>query len=125
MNIALKGSILFVRDIGKMTEFYRDVLGLTQTESGYGVETWVPFEDGGSMLGLLAIPADHLDGSDPTDPAEPRSSTPIKLGFRVDDLAGKCQEMLAAGVEPLRYAAEHNRADYADPEGNIFQLTDL
>ncbi len=125
MNIALKGSILFARDIRKMAEFYRDVLGLTQTESEYGVDAWVPFEDDGCMLGLLAIPPEHLDGSEAVDTPEPRAATPIKLVFRVDDLARKCEEMLAAGVAPLRYAAEHRRADYADPEGNIFQLTDL
>ncbi len=125
MATALKGAILFVRDMEKMTAFYRDVVGLTQTESEYGVDVWVPFEDDGSMLGLLAIPAEHRDGAEAPEALEPRASTPIKLVFRVDDLTSKCEEMLDAGANPLRFVPEHGRADYVDPEGNIFQLTDL
>ena len=124
MATALKGAILFVHDMDKMTAFYRDVVGLTQTESDFGVDTWVPFEDDGAMLGLLAIPPEHR-GDDIADPPEPRASTPIKLVFRVDDLTTKCEEMLAAGASPLRFVLEHGRADYVDPEGNIFQLTDV
>ncbi len=125
MATALKGAILFVHDIEKMAAFYRDVVGLTQTESDFGVDTWVPFEDDGNMLGLLAIPEEHRSSAESDTPPEPRSSTPVKLVFRVDDLTSRCEEMLAAGAKPLRFVPEHNRADYADPEGNILQLTDL
>jgi len=69
----LARAILFVKDIDRMTAFYRDTLGLAELHREPG---WVELDG----LALHAIPA-HIDVT--VGPV--REGTPIKLVFASDD----------------------------------------
>ena len=51
------GAMLFVKDLNRMTAFYRDVLGLQPIEETR-LADWVEFEGDGGRFSLHAIPSD-------------------------------------------------------------------
>ena len=123
MGIALKGSIIFARDMRKMADFYRDVVGLTYAESPHSDDEWITFVDGGNTFALHSA-APHQQAAI-SDPSPVRWSTPIKVVFKVDDLQAKCDQLVARGLKSTWGNIEDGLVDFADPEGNMFQLTNL
>src|SRR5262245_8402987 len=58
----LATALVFVKDLARMTAFYRDALGL-RLVPGASEDGWVELDAGGARLGLHAIPpayADHI-----------------------------------------------------------------
>jgi catechol 2,3-dioxygenase-like lactoylglutathione lyase family enzyme len=113
----LARAILFVKDLGRMTAFYRDTLGLTVASDSAG---WVELSAGAVSLGLHAIPASIAAGIVIETPPRVREEYPIKLSFAVADVAAERTRLVAAGVlmrEPRPWGC-----DGVDPEGNVFQL---
>lgn len=128
MDIRLKGSILFARDMARMARFYRDVLGLTPVESEHSSEEWQAFDAGGGLFALHAIPSPYRERTAIADPPAPRYGSPHKPVFVVGDLRAAHDELVRKGVRPtdnrnLNPPGEFVRSDFIDPEGNIFQLT--
>lgn len=116
----LRRAIVFAKDLARMTEFYRDVLGLAalpeRTQSG-----WVELDAGGATLALHAIPTSIAATIDIGDPPRRRSETPIKLVLEVDDLAATRAALVTRGAvvsEPTAWGS----CDVLDPEGNVVQL---
>ena len=66
MTLQLSRAVLFVRDLPRMTAFYRDVLGLSPIDDGQ-TQDWVEFRAGAVTLASTRSP--------PTSPppARPRS----------------------------------------------------
>ncbi len=115
----LRGAILFVKDLERMTAFYADTLGIkilpeTRTNS------WVAFETG---FGLHAIPPHIAEDITITTPPQVREETPIKLIFDVTELPQEVTRLQAAGVSVT--LKPWGAADGIDPEGNVFQLVSL
>ena len=123
MSLALRGAILFAKDVPKLAAFYRDAFGLTPEPSEHPPDEWMPLKIGDSQLALHRIPPPWRDGIEIGDPPEPRHSTPIKLVFQTEDVAKLRGELVARGVRMFDLAANGERCDGVDPEGNIFQLT--
>ena len=123
MQYELAGSILFARDMEKMARFYRDVLGLEPVPSDYPPEEFLPLCAGAAIVSLHEIPSPYRDGIEIADPPEPRSGTPIKLVFRVDDVLKAREDLIGRGVQMRQPFMEGSRCDGIDPEGNVFQLT--
>ncbi len=115
----LRYAIVFVGDLKRSTEFYRDLVGLpTREESRSSTE----FELGGATFALHLA---HVD--EPRHHHPPMLAGSCRLGFTVDDLDATHQRLIAAGVPCLAMPeAQHNMrvALYEDPEGLYFTLAE-
>ena len=117
----IQGIVIFAKDVARMSRFYGEVLGLPRI-----VETetagWVEFRAGGATLALHAIPQEIADTIHLTEPPEPRMDTPLKVIFRVSDVAAERDRLVEQGVLmlPMR---PWDACDGLDPEGNVFQIT--
>ena len=101
----LRQAILFVKDLGAMADFYRDVLGLEETARGEGA---IEFDAG---LMLHQIPPGIAELVDIT---RVREDNPVKLVFDVDRSRLTSLKLLHrpwGGV------------DGVDPEGNVFGIS--
>jgi predicted enzyme related to lactoylglutathione lyase len=116
----LQTTLVFAKDMARMTAFYRDALGLTflaeESEPG-----WAVLDAGGARLALHEIPAAIAAGIAITDPPEARGDTPIKLIFAATDLDA-ARDRLAAGGAVVLPARRPGSFDALDPEGNVFQV---
>lgn len=117
----LRTAIVFVKDMKKMTAFYRDGLGLRflAERSSPG---WAEFDAGGAHLALHAIPPEVAAGIEVSEPPAPRGETPIKLVFQADDVEAARTRLTSHGAV-LGETRAWGACDGLDPEGNVFQLT--
>jgi catechol 2,3-dioxygenase-like lactoylglutathione lyase family enzyme len=103
-------------DLPAQRRFYRDILGLRETESGNG---WIQFELGpGTTFELIA------QSKDPEYDA-PR----YQVGFSVDDIVAARAELLSRGVEvvsDIQTSSDGTSrwAYFRDGEGNVFEITE-
>jgi catechol 2,3-dioxygenase-like lactoylglutathione lyase family enzyme len=113
----LKHAMIFVKDLPRMTRFYREALGFTLIAQRSTAE-WSEFDGG---LALHAAPATIAATLMLTDPPRARAETPIKLVFAVDDVVVARAHLVAHGAamqEPRSWDA----CDGVDLEGNVFQI---
>jgi predicted enzyme related to lactoylglutathione lyase len=101
-------------DLERERRFYRDVLGLQESEAGEG---WIEFEMGpGKVFELLA-----------------RSDVPqydrrrYQVGFAVDDIRAAADALAARGVERISDIEGGPQSGqywcyFRDPEGNVFEI---
>jgi predicted enzyme related to lactoylglutathione lyase len=113
----LRGAMLFVKDLGRMSAFYRDVLGLTPNEETR-LDDWVEFGPG--AFSLHAIPSAIAAGIQIESPPRPREQGGVKLTFEVRDVAATLTTIEAMGLPLLRRPWGGTEA--VDPEGNVFAL---
>ena len=108
--------ILYVKDMNKMVQFYRDVLDLRLTDPTLinpADENWVTFETGNCLLAL------HSGGKGDVGTDAPR------IVFRVQDIKSARFQLLEAGItvgeiqSPTPGIAV---CDARDPEGNSFSI---
>ena len=116
----LETAMIFVKDMERMTRFYRDGLGLTLLAEE-SAEGWVVLDAGGARLALHAIPAGIAAGIAISDPPEARDDTALKLVFATDELTAACERLEAHGAVMSRPFGDR-RCDGLDPEGNVFQV---
>ena len=121
MTLQLLRAVLFVRDLPRMTAFYRDVLGLSPIDDGQ-TQDWVEFRAGAMTLGLHAIPADIAAACTPEIPPRAREGNPLRLDLSVPDVETEKRRLAALGVTLL--ARPWGACDLVDPEGNVFGLRD-
>ena len=110
-------AMLFVKDLGEMTAFYRDVIGFRPVGET-ARDDWIEFDAGGTPFALHAIPADIASKISISSPPVARESQPCKLILIADDLAEEETRLAAAGVIILR--RPWGSWDAVDPEGNVF-----
>jgi len=111
--------MLFVKDLGRMTAFYSEVLGL-QPHPDTRLDNWVEFRDGASHFSLHAIPAAIAAGIQIESPPRAREQSAAKLTFEVRDVAATLTKIEAMGLPLLRRPWGGTEA--VDPEGNVFAL---
>ena len=97
----LEQAMIFVRDLERMTAFYRDVVGLRPNESTR-LADWVAFESDGMGLALHAMPPLVSEQVEIASPLVPREQQPCKLIFAVDDVDGELTRLEGLGVPILR-----------------------
>jgi catechol 2,3-dioxygenase-like lactoylglutathione lyase family enzyme len=116
----LRRAMIFVKDMARMTAFYRDGIGLRLLPEATQ-EGWVEFQAGGSTLALHVIPPHIAKDIEITVPPQARGDTPIKLVFETPDLEASRGHLIAHGavMHPPRHASS---CDGLDPEGNVFQI---
>ena len=113
----LHGAMLFVKDLGRMTAFYSEVLGLNPNEATR-LDDWVEFTDG--TFSLHAIPAAMAAGIQIDSPPKPREQTAAKLTFEVQDVGVTLKRIEAMGLPLLQ--RPRGGIEAVDPEGNVFAL---
>jgi predicted enzyme related to lactoylglutathione lyase len=111
--------MLFVRDLGRMTAFDADVLGLTPNQATR-LDDWIEFTDGASRFSLHAIPAAYAAGIPIESPPRPREQSAAKLTFEVQDVDATLKRIEAMGLPLLR--RPWGGVEAVDPEGNVFAL---
>jgi predicted enzyme related to lactoylglutathione lyase len=110
--------MLFVKDLPRMTIFYRDVLGLTVNEATR-LPDWVEF-GGDAQFALHAIPATIAAGISIESPPRAREQGSTKLTFVVKDVEATLASIEAMGLTLLR--RPWGAVEAVDPEGNVFAL---
>jgi catechol 2,3-dioxygenase-like lactoylglutathione lyase family enzyme len=115
--VRFDGAMLFVKDLGRMTAFYCDVLGLRPIEETR-LDDWVEFQGDGVRFSLHAIPRDIAAGISIDSPPRPREQSATKLTFAVQRIDATLQKI---ELPVLRRAWGGTEA--VDPEGNVFALT--
>jgi catechol 2,3-dioxygenase-like lactoylglutathione lyase family enzyme len=101
--------ILFTPQIDRMTEFYRDVLGLkTVTHESM----WREYDAGGARIALHS------------GPASPGRKGP-KIVFYAKDVAAMREKLVAKGAKfgKAKIGEEFHLCDGKDPDGNPIQLS--
>jgi catechol 2,3-dioxygenase-like lactoylglutathione lyase family enzyme len=112
-------AMLFVRDLDRMTAFYKDVVGFRPDESSR-TANWVEFEGGGLGLALHAIPSQALSDLSVGSPLDAREDAACKLIFSVPDVDQEAARLEGLGVRILR--RPWGGCDFLDPEGNVVGL---
>jgi catechol 2,3-dioxygenase-like lactoylglutathione lyase family enzyme len=118
----ISGVILVSRQVERMVQFYRDVLGVRLAAEQHG-ETQPHW---GCELGdvhFAIYPAEDY----PNDPAS--GPGPVKLAFMIFDLPGMIAWLDRCGVAlcypPAELGAESSVTAVRDPDGNMVELTQL
>src|SRR5262245_39761127 len=110
----LHGAMLFVKDLDRMTAFYRDVLGLQPVEDTR-LDNWVEFK-GDSQFSLHAIPRALAAGIRIESPPLAREQSAAKLTFDVKNVDETLATIEGMGLPLLR--REWGGTEAVDPEGN-------
>jgi catechol 2,3-dioxygenase-like lactoylglutathione lyase family enzyme len=111
--------MIFVKDLNRMTAFYRDTMGLKPVEETR-MDTWLEFEAGGTQFSLHAIPSQLASQIAISSPPLPRETNPVKLSFEVDDVDAERKRLESLGVMILQ--RPWGACDGVDPEGNVFGI---
>lgn len=95
--------------------FYRDTLGLRETEAGAG---WVQFDMNGRLFEVIQRTKDRQ-----------YDAARYQVGFTVENIEAARAELIAAGVRPLTEIEggpeTRNRWCYFhDPEERVFEITE-
>jgi predicted enzyme related to lactoylglutathione lyase len=118
-------AVLYVKDLGVVTAFYEQCLGMGVAESVEG--DFAVLVSGDWELSLVAVPAAVAASIVIADPPARRETTPVKLAFDVASIEGLRPVFAGAGgqMDPAGSAREfraHRLIDGVDPEGNVVQL---
>jgi catechol 2,3-dioxygenase-like lactoylglutathione lyase family enzyme len=117
--MSLQGVMLFVKDLDRMTAFYRDVLELEPIEETR-LDNWVEFTGDGTRFLLHAIPPAIASGIQIDSPPRAREQGGVKLTFAVRDVDATLEKLAAIG--PPLLARPWGDTEAVDPEGNVFAL---
>lgn len=118
-------AIVFVSDMKRAVEFYRDVVGLPLA---FESPEWTEFATEGATLALHV--SDGPDQADGESSAESATSNPpgrCRPGLHVADLAAFHARMTTAGVPCTQKPRElHGTviAQYVDPDGLPFSVSE-
>ena len=113
----LRYAILFVSDLTRSIEFYRDLLGIRLLEE---TRTSAEFDAGCATLSLRIA---HVDDPDHHHP--PMLAGSCRLGFLVDDVKTTHDRLVASGVRCIQPPEERSQmcvALYEDPDGANFTI---
>jgi catechol-2,3-dioxygenase len=121
MNTSLSRIILYVQDVGLLTRFYRDILGLPIVQEI--ADEWVVFRPGSCELALHRVGRPYRVA----DASSWKVQTNVKFVLVVTrEIAELRAELVSKGV-PMREIKSYPGfpgplCDGEDPEGNVFQL---
>lgn len=123
MITPLKRVIIYVGDVEKCAGFYRDAFGFTALASDLPTNEWIELETGGCRLAF--IQAHGPDG--PIHSATGGPMNPHKLVFYAEDVNAVRLQLVARGamMGTVRRFGPLSLCDGHDPEGHVFQLSNL
>jgi catechol 2,3-dioxygenase-like lactoylglutathione lyase family enzyme len=113
---------LFVEDLERSKDFYRDVFGLSMD---YEDRDSAVFKFQHTMINLLKIPAAQ-DLVAPGAVADPGAGSRFQLTIFVPDVDGACAELKARGVSlqngPMDRPWGIRTASFTDPGGHLWEF---
>ncbi|PPK94745.1 putative glyoxalase superfamily protein PhnB [Kineococcus xinjiangensis] len=113
---------LFVEDLGSVTGFYRDVLGLQML---FDDEDSSVFGLAGTMLNVLAVDA-AAEVIAPADAAPIGASAQMMLSLFVEDVDATCADLRERGVALLNGPVDRpwgkRTAAFTDPAGTVWEI---
>ncbi len=115
-------AMIFVKDLDRMTAFYRDVIGL-RINDATRLADWVEFEKDGLGLALHAIPPNMSQAADIASAPAQREHQSCKLVFAVDAPDRELARLEGLGVQILR--RPWGGWDFVDPEGNVLGVRQI
>jgi predicted enzyme related to lactoylglutathione lyase len=123
MVMTLECSMLYVKDFGRMREFYAKMLQAQPINTEW-TDAWALFDVGGTGFALHAIPKESADRIDLGSSKPKREQSPVKLIFAVKDLSAERARLEAMGIAILQHPWQEDAeaCDCIDPEGNVFQI---
>ena len=117
---AIDYTVIFVRDMNAMRQFYETVLGFSlQRVLSSG---WIEFRIGGNTL-ALAIPSRTA-----SDRPVPVGSAALQLAFKVSvaEVDACASELVQRGVDlvspPTDQSFGHRTVFFRDPDGNLLEV---
>lgn len=118
------GCVLYSVHPATLAQFYAELLGWPISERH---DDYLQLEHQGFELTLVQVPAALAERIQLQVPPRPRSDSPCKPVFQVDDLQQARQRAAAAGGQLYESQREWlfkeaRVCDGVDPEGNVFQL---
>ena len=125
MSKANVSAVLFVRDLRRLSEFYRLTLGLALKRED--VDYHVLSTDGFDLV-VHQIPARHMPMTGSEEQPRRREGAAIKLSFPVKQIAAPRAVARSLGGELDPVEAEWSDGESItckghDPEGNVFQVS--
>jgi predicted enzyme related to lactoylglutathione lyase len=117
----LRCVLLYVKDLPRMTAFYRDALQLA-TLPDRSSDGWTELDAGGATIGLHAIPEHIARDIEITSPPAAREEGAMKLIFGVEDVESARARLTAHGAVMFE-GTPWGACDGLDPEGNVFQIS--
>jgi predicted enzyme related to lactoylglutathione lyase len=113
MKLETKRMIVFVRNVEKVAQFYRDVLGLPPIPCPDDPKKWQEFS-----AGAVSIALHQADAPKPRRIAS-------KIVFYAADVSATKRELEARGAKLGRVVKTefHSFANGTDPEGNPFAIS--
>lgn len=116
-------SMLYVKDLGRMREFYGNLLHAQPVNTAWA-ETWALFDVGGGGFALHTIPDRQCGEIDSSSQPPERKTSSMKLIFGVEDVTAERARLEALGALALQRSWQEpvESCDCVDPEGNIFQI---
>jgi catechol 2,3-dioxygenase-like lactoylglutathione lyase family enzyme len=126
MNVTLKridAVVLFVADLDRAKEFYRDTLGMTMKHED---EVSAGFDFENTLLLLLTVAgAQDLLSRSAVAVQRPTGSSSQLVAF-VEDVDAIYADLVARGVEFVRKPIDREwglrTAHFKDPDGNIWEI---
>jgi predicted enzyme related to lactoylglutathione lyase len=121
MLAPLKRIIIFVGDVKKCAEFYRNAFGFTTVPDPAPASEWIELETGGCRLALHKARGKHGPINTPTGGPE----NPHKIVFYASDIAAARAELIAHGavMGKIKTFGALTLCDGHDPEGHVFQIS--
>lgn len=125
-GLTLGAGMLFVKDMKRALEFYRDVLGFSVVAGQGDLGEFAVLDAGGPRLVLHRIPDRVARGITIDDPPRRRIEAASKFVLVCRDVAAVREALVARGVvaDELQHFREVRFFDASDPEGNVFQVSD-
>jgi predicted enzyme related to lactoylglutathione lyase len=121
MPTPLHRIIIFVGDVKRCAEFYRDAFGFTTVASDHPDSEWLELETGGCRLAFHK--ATGPDGPINSPTGSPMN--PHKIVFYAEDVAKARTNLVAKGAKmwDVRTFGALTLCDGCDPEGHVFQIS--
>jgi predicted enzyme related to lactoylglutathione lyase len=121
MLAAMNRVILFVGDVERCANFYRDLFDLSPIESRRPSDEWCELDAGGCRLAFHK--AYGPDG--PVDGPTGGPNNPHKIVFYAEDVPAMREELIRRGaqMEDASIAGDLALCDGSDPEGHRFQIS--
>jgi predicted enzyme related to lactoylglutathione lyase len=125
MNVPSKpGAVIFAKDMRRIAEFYRALVGLQVT---YEDDAVIVLESASQQLVIHGIPAKAAASIQIASPPKLRENAAVKLVFPVDSIADvRARAPQLGGALHAKHEEFQTRGfkacDGHDPEGNVVQF---
>ena len=113
--------IVFVGDVQRCVDFYRDTFDLAPVPGSHDPAVWQEMETGGCRIAFHK--AYGPDG--PIDNPTGGPNIPHKVVFRAEDVPAMREELIRRGAPmgELQRSGDVSHCDGHDPEGHRFQIS--